>query len=291
MTQEPEAPPTERGFFLPAIILRGIGAQGKVMLERARGQGRRIAARTLGARDFRRAPRARRSPHLRGLRGGLRGSGGRGAARAARARRRAREGRDSRRAAARPHLPRPRCAQRRIRRHRQPGRCHRERLRHRLRRTRPRAAAGRALLPGLHRRHESGAAGAGCVFLPGRLGAHVARLLGTGAERAPFPREPPRRAGVSHHGLGRCPDAAARVRSARRPPRRILLRGDPSRELRGRGPDRPAAGAARSRLQGRSRAAARVAAARAPGRAESRLRTDERSHDQGGGLWLRAAGV
>jgi len=32
-------------------------------------------------------------------------------------------------------------------------------------------------------------------------------------------------------------------------------------------------------------------AARAPGRAESRLRVDERGHDQGGGLWLRAAGV
>ena len=64
-------------------------------------------------------------------------------------------------------------------------------------------------------RHESGAAGARRIFFPGRLGVHVARILGAGGERAPECRKPTRRPRLSHHGERRSARAVARVRSAR----------------------------------------------------------------------------
>ena len=98
-----------------------------------------------------------------------------------------------------------------------------------------------------------------------------------------------RRLRLSGDGELRHAGAAARLRPARRPRRRLRLRRDPRRASvrrhRGAGAD-PRAD--RRRLEGRPRAAACLAAARASGGAEPRLGADERRDDQGRRLRLRA---
>ena len=102
-------------------------------------------------------------------------------------------------------------------------------------------------------------------------------------------RQCARRLHLSGHGELRHAGAAAGLRPARRAGRRLRLRGDPRRRADARTVRAgPGAGAARRRLEGRPGAAACLAAARPSGRAEPRLGADERRHDQGRGLRLRA---
>ena len=128
-----------------------------------------------------------------------------------------------------------------------------------------------------------------CVQLPVRLGADVASLLGAGDVAPSREQQRPRRLRLHHHGKLLRPGAAAVLRPACRPDRRLRLRRDARRA-----PDtwdrraRPGACADRCRIQGRRRAAARLAAARASRRTEPRVGADERGDDQGRGLRLRA---
>ena len=99
-----------------------------------------------------------------------------------------------------------------------------------------------------------------------------------------------RRLRLSGDGELRHARAAARLRPAGRPGRRLRLRRRCAPRIR-----RPAIGALvadpgadRRRLEGRHRAAACLAAARPSGGAEPRLRADERRDDQGRRLRLRA---
>ena len=121
------------------------------------------------------------------------------------------------------------------------------------------------------------------------VGVHVARSWALVMAHHRVARQRARRLHLSGHGELRHAGAAARLRPARRPRRRLRLRGDARRasvrdaRRAGAGP-----GADRRRLQGRSGAAACLAAARASGGAEPRLGADERRHDQGRGLRLRA---
>ena len=67
------------------------------------------------------------------------------------------------------------------------------------------------------------------VQLPVRLGADVARLLGAGDVAPPRERQRPRRLRLHHHGELLRPGAAAVLRPARRPDRRLRLRRDARR--------------------------------------------------------------
>ena len=151
------------------------------------------------------------------------------------------------------------------------------------------AAARAAVLSGVPRRHESGRARRRRLQLPGLLGVHVAVVLGAGDGAPPRARQCARRLHLSGDGELRHARAAADLRPARRPRRRLCLR-----DIRAAHPTAGVAAlvlvprAARRRLEGRPGAAACLAAARASGGAEPRLRADERRDDQGRGLRLRA---
>ena len=162
-------------------------------------------------------------------------------------------------------------------------------LRARLWRARAGAGARPAVLPGVPRRHEPRGPGRRRLHLPARLGVHVADLLGAGHGAPPRAGQRACRLRLPGHGELRHAFTPARVRPARGPERRLRVRCDPER-LSAAQPGRSGAGAgpARRRLQGRPRAAPRLAAARPPGRPQPRLGADERGHDQGRGLRLRA---
>ena len=158
---------------------------------------------------------------------------------------------------------------------------------HRLWPARSLAAAGAAVLPGLSRGHESGRAGGRCLFIPGRLGIHVAVVLGAGDGEPSRAGKRPRGLRLSRHGELRHPGAAAGVRAAGRARRRLRIRVD-ARASSGFGHGRlgAAACACRSGLESGPRAAPRLAAAGASGGAEPCLGADERSDDQGRHLRL-----
>ena len=181
----------------------------------------------------------------------------------------------------------PRCARVVLSRRRQSRRRGRKPLRARLRPARSLAAAGAAVLSGLSRRHESGRAGGRCLFIPGRLGIHVAVVLGAGDGEPSRAGKRPRGLRLSRHGELRHAGAAAGVRPAGWARRRLRLRVD-ARASSGFGHRRlgAAAGACRSGLESGPRAAARLAAAGASGGAEPCLGADERSDDQGRHLRL-----
>ena len=152
------------------------------------------------------------------------------------------------------------------------------------------AAARAAVLSRLSRRHEPRRARRRRLHLPVLLGVHVAHVVGAG-DGAP-PRAPTMCAPATSiwswraSARSRCcspsacwpgPDGALHLRADAR---RASLRG-----ARRAGAD---PGADRRRLEGRPRAAACLAAARPSGGAEPRLGADERRHDQGRRLRLRA---
>ena len=156
--------------------------------------------------------------------------------------------------------------------------------------TRPRRGRVLPFYPAFLGRHEPRRAGRRRLHLPGRLGVHVADVLGAG-DGAP-PRAPrTARAGYIYLVMASFGTLALLLAFGllAGPRRRLRLR----RASASRG--RPACPAlvlvlvaARRRLQGRPGAAARLAAAGPSGGAQPRLRADERRDDQGRGLRLRA---
>ena len=101
--------------------------------------------------------------------------------------------------------------------------------------------------------------------------------------------QPTRRPRLSHHGElpghSRC--CSHSVCSRHHRAATASIRCVPPSAVRAHG-DRAAAGLDRRRLQGGPGPAARMAAARASGRAQPRVGADERRHDQGRGVRLRA---
>ena len=167
--------------------------------------------------------------------------------------------------------------------------CGRESVRARLREARAGARARAAILSGIPCRHEPRRPRGRCVQLPGVLGIHVAVVVGAGHGAPPSARQCAGGVHLSGHGELRHARPAAGLRSAGRHRRRLRLCGHAraapfsGHRCAGALPD-----PARRRLQGRARAAARLASARASGSPQPRFRADERRHDQGRRLCLRA---
>ena len=150
-------------------------------------------------------------------------------------------------------------------------------------------AAGRAVVSAVRRGDEPGPDRRRCLRLPVLVGADVACLLGAGHCSPHRPGMPAGRSSLPCHGGDRHGGAAVRLRRPRRAGWRLCLRHDPrppaAADDRRTGAD---GRARRLRLERRLDSPARLAAARPSGGAEPRLGADERRHDQGGDLRLRA---
>ena len=164
-----------------------------------------------------------------------------------------------------------------------------QRLRHGLRPGQGTDAAHRTAVSAVRRGDEPGPDRRRRLRLPVFLGADVARLVGAGHCPPHRPGVPAGRSSLPRHGGDRHGGAAVRLRRSRRPGRRLCLRHHPRPPAPADGRRAGADGRAdRLRLEGRPDPAARLAAARPSGGAEPRLGADERRHDQGGDLRLRA---
>ena len=185
--------------------------------------------------------------------------------------------------------PAPRCAVGVLRRRDQRRRAGGQRLRHGLRPRQGTDAARRAAVSAVRRGDEPRADRRRRLCLPVFLGADVAHLLGAGGGPSHRPGKPARRPPLSGDGGDRHDGAAVRLRRPRRPGGRLRLRHHP-RPCTGAGGCRPGAGRRldRLRLERRPHSAARLVAARPSCGAEPRLGADERRHDQGRDLRLRA---